>query len=46
MLDNDFASMPKIVREGRQIVNNMQNASVLYLVKTVYTILLTVILLF
>jgi cation-transporting P-type ATPase E len=45
LLDNDFASMPIIVREGRQIVNNMQNASVLYLVKTVYTILLTVILL-
>ena len=46
LLDNDFASLPKVVKEGRQIVNNMQNASVLYLVKTMYTILLTFILLF
>lgn len=45
LLDNNFASLPKVVKEGRQIVNNMQNASVLYLVKTMYTILLTVILL-
>ncbi|MDP2425505.1 MAG: HAD-IC family P-type ATPase [bacterium] len=45
LLDNDFASLPKIVIQGRQIVNNMESASVLYLVKTMYTILLTVILL-
>lgn len=45
LLDNDFSSLPKVVKEGRQIVTNMENASVLYLVKTLYTILLTVILL-
>ncbi len=45
LLDNDFASMPKIVKEGRQIVNNMERASVLYLVKTLYTVLLTIALL-
>lgn len=45
LIDNDFSSLPSVVREGRQIVNNMQNASVLYLVKTLYTILLTVALL-
>ncbi|MBN2504254.1 MAG: HAD-IC family P-type ATPase [Bacilli bacterium] len=45
LLDNDFASLPKVVKEGRQIVNNLERASVLYLVKTVYTILLTIILL-
>jgi len=45
LLDNDFSSMPAVVREGRQIVNNMERASVLYLVKTLYTILLTVVLL-
>jgi cation-transporting P-type ATPase E len=45
LINDDFASLPSVVKEGRQIVNNMQNASVLYLVKTVYTILLTVALL-
>ncbi|MDY0373358.1 MAG: HAD-IC family P-type ATPase [Candidatus Izemoplasmatales bacterium] len=45
LLDSDFSSMPQIVKNGRQIVNNMERASVLYLVKTVYTILLTIIML-
>jgi len=45
LLDNDFQNLPKVVKEGRQIVNNMEKASVLYLVKTLYTILLTFILL-
>lgn len=45
LLNNDFASLPQVVLQGRQIVNNMENASVLYLVKTLYTVLLTVILL-
>ncbi len=45
LLDNDFSSLPKVVNEGRQIVSNMEKASVLYLVKTLYTILLTIILL-
>ena len=44
-LNYDFASLPVFVLHGRQIVNNMENASVLYLVKTLYTVLLTVILL-
>jgi cation-transporting ATPase E len=45
LMNNDFSSMPKVVKEGRQIVNNMERASVLYLVKTLYTILLTIVLL-
>jgi cation-transporting ATPase E len=45
LMNDDFASLPKVVKQGRQIVNNMQNASVLYLVKTMYTILLTLIVL-
>jgi len=45
LLNNDFSSLPKVVKQGRQIVSNMKNASVLYLVKTVYTILLTIVLL-
>ncbi|MCF7923561.1 MAG: HAD-IC family P-type ATPase [Candidatus Izimaplasma sp.] len=45
LLDNNFSTIPKVVDEGRQIVSNMQKASVLYLVKTLYTIILTFILL-
>ena len=45
LMNDDFASLPKVVKQGRQIVNNMENASVLYLVKTMYTILLTLIVL-
>ncbi len=45
LLDNDFSSIPKVIKQGRQIVSNMERASVLYLVKTVYTVLLTIILL-
>mgnify|MGYP000625105673 CR=1 FL=1 len=45
LLDNNFSTIPKVVGEGRQIVSNMEKASVLYLVKTLYTIILTFILL-
>jgi cation-transporting ATPase E len=45
LLDDDFSNLPKVVKEGRQIVCNMEKASVLYLTKTVYTILLTFVLL-
>ncbi|MFW5794408.1 MAG: HAD-IC family P-type ATPase [Bacillota bacterium] len=45
LLDNNFSTIPKVVDEGRQIVSNMEKASVLYLVKTLYTIILTFILL-
>lgn len=46
LLTDDFQTLPTVVKEGRQIVANMEKASVLYLVKTLYTILLTFILLF
>jgi len=46
LLTDDFAALPKVVKQGRQIVSNLEKAAVLYLVKTLYTILLTVILLF
>ncbi len=40
LLDNNFASMPKIVAEGRRTINNIERSSSLLLVKTIYTILL------
>ena len=46
LLDSDFASMPRIVAEGRRSINNLQRSSSLYLVKTIYATLLAIIFLF
>jgi len=40
LLDSNFASMPKIVAEGRQTINNIERSASLLLVKTIYTIFL------
>ncbi|MEG1528604.1 MAG: HAD-IC family P-type ATPase [Clostridia bacterium] len=41
LMDNKFSSLPKIVSEGRQVVNNIQNSSALFLMKTVMTLIVT-----
>lgn len=41
LTDDKFGSMPMVVAEGRQVVNNVQNSSTLFLTKTMMTILLT-----
>ncbi len=41
LMDNKFGSMPKVVAEGRQVVNNIQNSSSLFLMKTSMTVLTT-----
>ncbi|MCL2061280.1 MAG: HAD-IC family P-type ATPase [Firmicutes bacterium] len=41
--DSSFSSMPQVVREGRRVVNNIQQTSSLFLMKTFMTILLAVI---
>ncbi len=46
LLDSNFASMPAAVREGRRVVNNVQRSSALYLMKTIFTIVFTIIVLF
>lgn len=43
LLDSNFASMPKVVAEGRRTINNIQRSASLFLVKTVYSFLLTII---
>ena len=40
--DNNFASMPKIVNEGRRVINNIKNSSSLYIMKTLLTLILAV----
>lgn len=45
LLDSNFASLPKVVAEGRQSINNLQMSGSLFLVKTFYSIFLTAILL-
>ena len=46
LLDSNFASMPKIVAEGRIIINNIERSSSLLLSKTIFTILLIAICVF
>ena len=42
LLDDDFATMPNIVAEGRRSINNLQRSAVLFLTKTLYSIGLAV----
>lgn len=42
LLDNNFASMPKVVYEGRRVINNIQNSSSLYLMKTLFTLVFAI----
>lgn len=46
LLESNFSSLPAVVREGRQVVNNVQNSSSLFLMKTFFAIILTIITLF
>ena len=43
LLDSDFACLKNIVSEGRMIITNIERVSALYLTKTIYSILLSVI---
>lgn len=43
LLDSNFTSMPDIVFEGRRVVNNIQKSSSLFLMKTLMSIVLTII---
>lgn len=41
-LDSNFSSLPSVVKEGRRVINNLQRAMSVFLVKTVFAIVLTV----
>ena len=42
LMDNKFSQMPRIVAEGRQVVNNIQNSASLFLMKTCMVMLTTI----
>ena len=46
LLDSDFSAMPRVVAEGRRVINNIQRAAALYLVKNLFSFFLAVITLF
>ncbi len=41
--DNNFSSMPKIVNEGRRVINNIKASSSLYIMKTFLTLILALV---
>ena len=42
LLDSDFARMPDVVLEGRRVVNNIERSASLFLVKNLFSLLLSV----
>ena len=40
LMDNNFASMPSVVAEGRRVINNIERSASLYLVKNIFTFFL------
>ena len=41
LLESDFACMPSVVLEGRRVVNNIQRSASLFLVKNIFSFLLS-----
>lgn len=46
LLNNDFTSVPAIIDEGRQSINNLERSATLFLSKTVYAAILAVLFVF
>ncbi|MEG1508892.1 MAG: HAD-IC family P-type ATPase [Clostridia bacterium] len=44
LLDNNFSALPDVVAEGRRVVNNISRAASLFLVKTTFSIILSIML--
>ncbi|CAO5259947.1 HAD-IC family P-type ATPase [Frankia sp. AgKG'84/4] len=42
LLDNSFAALPSVVAEGRRVIGNIERVANLFLAKTVYSVLLAV----
>ena len=46
LLDSNFSSMPEVVKEGRRVINNIERSASLFLVKTLFIILLAILTIF
>lgn len=44
LLDSDFSALPSVVSEGRRVINNIERASSLFLVKTTFSAVLSLLL--
>lgn len=42
LLESDFAKMPSVVAEGRRVVNNIERTASLFLVKNIFSLLMSV----
>ncbi len=42
-LDSNFSNLPQVVGEGRRVINNLQRTCSLFLVKTIFAVVLTVV---
>lgn len=41
LLNSDFGTLPDVVREGRRCINNVRQSAVLFLMKTLFTLLVS-----
>ena len=46
LLDSNFGGMPHIVNQGRRVVNNIRSAASMFLIKTIFSVLLSLITIF
>ena len=46
LLDSNFAAMPHIVNQGRRVVNNIRTAASMFLIKTIFSVMLSLITIF
>lgn len=43
LVNSDFANMPKVVDEGRRVINNIERTASLFLVKNIFSFILTLV---
>lgn len=46
LLDSNFAAMPHIVNQGRRVINNIRMAASMFLIKTIFSVLLAILMVF
>ncbi len=46
LMNSDFISLPKVVKEGRRTINNIERSAALFLSKTIYSIILAILFIF